>query len=481
MVYSRRHILQSWAAALGTVAIPTHTAAQTRSAQEQVTARLDKLAPSGQTVVHAVDLTTGVAVASVGAQRMLPMASVAKSFSACWALDQLGEAFQFETQLRSSAPVINGRLAGHVRIEGVGDPVFNTDALQNLVDQLKARGISALEGGLSVGTSSFGTIHEIDPTQPDHVQYNPAVCGMNLNLNRAQFTWKATSEGYDLGFVTPSNLGDVPTRALRAQLSPRNSPVFEYHGPTDGRELWSVAQSALGEGGRRWLPVRRPADYAADVFQSVLTRSKLSHALRLGPSDVAHPNVLARHRSAPLAEIVRDMMKYSTNLTAEMLMMRSAAHGGGSPQTLGAGALQMQMWLAREFGLTQLRLENGSGLSERNRASAQDLVRFFGSSKTAKSLAPLLKTIPIDRVEGDRGQGRLNVRAKTGTLNFVSALSGYILDDQDRPIAFAIMSADEAARDAVPAHKRDNPDGGKAWLNRARYMQREVIRAITAA
>lgn len=169
---SRRQFLEAIGAGVGAACLPYAAGAQSTSAQDQVAAILAELAPSGRTVVHAVDLTTGRVVASVGARHVLPIASVTKSFSACWALDQLGSEFQFETQVLSSSPILNGRLEGQVQLVGTGDPTFDTDGLQALVDRLKARGISSVSGGLSVGTSGFETIFEIDPEQPDHVQYN---------------------------------------------------------------------------------------------------------------------------------------------------------------------------------------------------------------------------------------------------------------------------------------------------------------------
>lgn len=474
---TRRFVL----AALGSTAIaPTQIWAKSTK-QAALETLLETLAPSGRTSIHAVDLRTGQVVASVGATRMMPIASVTKSFSAAWALAVLGEAHQFQTRLTTSAPMVNGRLSGNLSLIGSGDPTLDADALFGLVAQLKDRGISHIGGAIGGASGGFVRLHEIDPSQPDHVSYNPALSGLNLNFNRAQFVWTPSGGGYGLGFVSPSHLGDIATRAVTAQLSDRSVPVFEYIPTRDGPERWSVAQNALGDGGRRWLPVRRPEAYAVDVFQTILNASSIQNQLSFAQPVNEAQTVIARHRSAPLADIVRDMMKYSTNLTAEMLMLSAARAQSLGFQSLSSGAAGLEAWLASQLGLRKVALENGSGLSERNRASASDLVQFFGSAKIARDLAPLLKTINIDRVEKDRAAGQLLVRAKTGTLNFVSALAGYSLSNPEQPIAFAILSADEPARDRVPAHKRDNPDGGKAWLNRARFMQREVLRALESA
>ena len=69
----------------------------------------------------------------------------------------------------------------------------------------------------------------------------------------------------------------------------------------------------------------------------------------------------------------------------------------------------------------------------------------------------------------------VRVRAKTGTLNFVSGLTGFIRPPQGRELAFAIFSADPERRAALPMSDREDPPGGEAWLKRARKLQGQLL------
>lgn len=116
----------------------------------------------------------------------------------------------------------------------------------------------------------------------------------------------------------------------RMAVIKRQVPVYTYQqkGSTDH---WTVASGALGKGGARWLPVRRPDLYAGEVFRTlarahgiVLPKEKVVKSLPGGTT-------LATHQSPILREILRGMLKYSTNLSAEMVGLAATQAGGKSP------------------------------------------------------------------------------------------------------------------------------------------------------
>ena len=72
------------------------------------------------------------------------------------------------------------------------------------------------------------------------------------------------------------------------------------------------------------------------------------------------------------------------------------------------------------------------------------------------------------------------MRAKTGTLNFVSSLAGFVTVPGGRDLAFAIFTADTARRDAIPPAERERPPGSKSWARRSRRLQKQLIREWTA-
>ena len=92
------------------------------------------------------------------------------------------------------------------------------------------------------------------------------------------------------------------------------------------------------------------------------------------------------------------------------------------------------------------------------------------------ALRGMMKPFPMRDAKGRAVKGHpVKVVAKTGTLNFVSGLTGYVATPDGRELIFAIYAADVARRDAVPMAEREEPAGGVAWARRARILQSRLI------
>jgi len=238
-----------------------------------------------------------------------------------------------------------------------------------------------------------------------------------------------------------------------------------------------VARSALGKGGGRWLPVRDPLGYVGEVFRSLAR----SHGIELKKAKVsggAVPSgtVLAEHVSVELNKIIRGMLKYSTNLTAEVLGLVATAKRGKPGATLKASAGEMSAWLSRKLNAKRPKFVDHSGLGDASRITSHDMVRALSVAGVDGPLIRLMKQIPMkDEKNRVIKNHPLKVFAKTGTLNFVSALAGYVRTPDGRQLAFAIFSADTNRRAGLTKAQRDRPEGGRAWTLRARRMQQRML------
>ena len=415
----------------------------------------------------AVNAATGELVDEFNPNLRLPPASVAKAATAYYSLSRLGAAHRFRTRLETTGPVENGQINGDLILRGSGDPTFDSDAMGVMLKTLKDEGIHAVRGKLRIDSEALPAIPHIDPDQPDHVSYNPAISGLNLNYNRVHFEWKRLSSGYDTTMEARALRYSPAVRIARMVIEDRKTPVYTYS--TDGdTDRWSVAKGALGNGGARWLPVSRPSDYAAEVFQTIAR----SHGIVLRRGEDCGPEVVGTEllgfNSRPLSEMLRSMLRYSTNLTAESLGITATQAAGHDPSSLIRSARQMNLWMNDELGTRAVGFVDHSGLGYGSRVSAADMVRILQTARRAALLPKLLRPFNVDTPGA-------TVVAKTGTLNFVSALAGYAEAPGTPPIIFAIFTADMPRRDAVSIAERERPPGARGWSRRSRTLQRRLI------
>lgn len=416
------------------------------------------------------DASLGVAVESLnnastgltyGADTALPPASTLKAITALYALERLGEDFRFSTRvLRSGDTLI---------LAGGGDPELDTDGLATLVKEAVLAAGDWKPARFAVWGGALPQVPQIVEGQAEHLSYNPALSGMILNFNRVHLGWRCDSS-CSLSLEARSD-GQSP-RAYTVSAAVRPGSGAWRHELIGATEQWDIPRSALGKAGTRWLPVREPEAYAGDVFQT-LARAQglvLPTAERLDELEAGHSE-LARLDSRPLVQILKAMLEYSTNLTAEVVGLKASGMAD-----LRSSANAMAEWL-QDTGAGTAVFADHSGLSAESRISASAMVALLARPQSVSALRPILSTDPLRVVLGKeaRGNGQNGaplVSAKTGTLNFVSNLAGYA-EGEAGPQAFAVMVANLPKRAATEG--AELPDGVIGWTRRAKQLQRDVI------
>ncbi len=429
---------------------------------------------AGNVSFAVADARTGAGLETQDAATARPPASVSKAITALYALDSLGPAHRFETLLLATGGVSGGEIMGDLVLVGGGDPTLETNTLAQMAADLKAAGIIGLRGAFKVYEAGLPVMPRIDPEQPDQVGYNPGVSGLALNYNRVHFEWKRANGAYTVTMDGRSDRYRPEVRMAAMQIRDRSTPVYTYE-DKGGVDAWTVARTALGGGGARWLPVRKPGLYAGEVFETLAG----AHGIRLGAPQMTDAvptgEVLVRHSSADLRSILRDMLKWSTNLTAEMMGLAASTARNGKPASLKASVEQMNLWAKSALGMQNLALVDHSGLGDDSRITAADMVTALVRARD-KGLRDILKPVAMRddarRVVADHP---LKVDAKTGTLNFVSSLAGYLTGPDGTELAFAIFAADESLRAKLTRAEREGPPGGASWNQRAKRMQQRLI------
>ena len=436
---------------------------------------VDAAGLSGRVSYAVADARTGLLLEGRNATTGTLPASVAKALTALYALDVLGAEHRFITRVLATGGVSDGVVQGDLVLSGGCDPTLDTNALAELAAALKGAGIRGVTGEFIVDDTALPSIDTIDPDQPDHVGYSPAISGIALNYNRVHFEWRRGSSGYAVTMDARSDRYRPDVTMARMRIEDRAAPVYTY-ADRAGRDEWSVARGALGKGGARWLPVRKPGLYAGEVF-ATLARA---HGIVLKPPRLAAAPVtgreLANVRSVPLRGMLRDMLRYSTNLTAEMVGLAASRKRIGPVASLAQSAAEMNSWARGALGLGSPALADHSGLGEASRLSADDMVRALVAAHAEARLRPILKSVAMRDSKGrPRKDHPLEVVAKTGTLNFVSGLAGYVTATDGTELAFAIFAADTDARSKIARADREAPRGARPWNARAKRLQQQLL------
>jgi D-alanyl-D-alanine carboxypeptidase/D-alanyl-D-alanine-endopeptidase (penicillin-binding protein 4) len=460
------------AVSLRPVARPTSGAARRAPAAAALikTARL-----SGQVGFAVAEAGTGRVLEEHDGAAGLPPASVTKALTALYALDSLGAGYRFTTRLIATGVLDNGVLRGDLILAGGGDPTLDTRALASLAAGMKNAGMTALDGRFLVWGGAVPFKRAIDDNQPEHVGYNPALSGLNLNFNRVHFEWTRAGGKYDVTMDARAGRYRPDVTVAQMRVADRRGPVYSY-ADKGGHDAWSVARGALGSGGARWLPVRKPEAYAAEVF-ATLSRS---HGIEIGKAEVIdrlpEGSVFVTHHSAPLDSILRDMLKYSTNITADLVGMTATAARLGRARSLAASAQAMGEWASEALGMTGVDLQDHSGLSDRSRMTAAAMAQGLSRAHEAGLLRPLLREHRMRDASGRPDPDHpVEVLAKTGTLYFVSGLAGYVRTPQGADLTFAIFAASDTLRSRIDPARDERPPGARAWNRRAKDLQQALI------
>ena len=468
------------AVSLRPVARPSGPVRKGAVAAPSAEALITKANLSGQVGFAVANTTTGQVLEQGDGMTALPPASVTKAVTALYALEVLGPAHRFETRLIATGPVANGVLRGDLVLAGGGDPSLDTNALAGMAAALKATGLREVRGRFLVWGGAVPFKRAIDEGQPEYAGYNPALSGLNLNYNRVHFEWKRAGGEYRITMDARSGKYRPDVTVARMQIADRAMPVYTYS-DAGSREDWTVARKALGDGGARWLPVRKPELYAAEVFATFAR----SHGIELGKPELSGSApggaLLASHRSAPLPEILREMMRYSTNLTAEMVGLAASRKRRGGAVALEQSAQEMSLWAQARLGMAGADLKDHSGLSDRSRLGAAALAQALARVHQAGQLTPLLREVQLRNSQGQPvGNHPLKVLAKTGTLHFVSALAGYVATPGGATLAFAIFTASDSLRSRIDPANDERPPGARGWNQRSKQLQQALIERWSA-
>lgn len=411
----------------------------------------------------AIDPRTGAIIDERGGDLALAPASTLKAVTALYAQAKLGADHRFATRVIRAGDLLI--------LAGGGDPELDTDGLAQLAKDTAAAEKAAGRGApkrFAVWGGALPHVAEISPGQAVHLPYNPTISGIILNFNRVHLGWNRAESGYAFSLEARGRKHSPRAYSVTVGVADRGQPLFTYD-DTGKVESWTMARQSMGKGGSRWLPVRRPELYAGDVFQTLCRAEGLSLPAAEVITSLPEGTEIARRLSPPLRDILKGMMEFSNNLTAEVVGLAAS----GKP-TLTSSAADMAEWLRGQGISGAFDFRDHSGLSPANRVTAKMLAQMVAGTGRAQGLEGLMKHIPLRDLKGKPLENsKISVEAKTGTLNFVSNLTGYAQNGTGTQICFAILTGDEERR--ARNEGRELPDGVIGWTKRSKALQQGLI------
>jgi serine-type D-Ala-D-Ala carboxypeptidase/endopeptidase (penicillin-binding protein 4) len=406
-------------------------------------------AQGGQLGAALLDVGSGRLLARSGHELPLNPASNAKIPTAAAALDRLGPTYRYTTGLY-------GRLQGgrveELVLRGHGDPSFGLDDLWAMARALVNLGLKQVDG-IRVDQSRFDDefVPPAFEQQPNEwAAFRAPVSAVALERNTVTLNVVAQSAGEPARvWFDPPGFVDV-RGGVRTAARGKGQNVLLTLRPK-GDRLEAVVGGHVASGLPRLRFVRRADDprlMAGYVLRYVLGELgvKVTGGVRDGGS--AQKSRLVFQRSEPISALVSRLGKQSDNFYAETILKTLGAESGGEPATSASGAAAVEAWMRETDAWTPgTRVTNGSGLFDANRISADSLTRVLRAGYRDPSIRPeFVAQLAVGGLDGTlrsrfkrHGKTRV-VRAKTGTLARVVALSGYVLAPADRqPVAFSLL------------------------------------------
>jgi len=409
------------------------------------------------------DVTKGQPLFAQHPERPRNPASVMKLVTTFAALELLGPDYRWRTDAYLGGPLDNGVLHGDLVLKGRGDPKITVEQWQAFMGALRANGLSAIDGDLILDRSHFASAAH-DPAAFDGEPQKPYNVGpdallVNFKTVRFAFAPSASADAVELK-VEPllASVGvGAPPRLAAGECGDWRAIVgatFVDRGARAEAAFVGRYPAACGER-EWWVSLLNHPAYVHDMFDTYFRAAggRFAGGWKSGTAP-AGTKPFATLESPPLWDIVRDVNKLSNNVMAQQLFLTLATTSASPPATTARAKEAVQQWLARrKLALPGLVLENGSGLSRRERISAGGLSRLLLAADASAVREEFASSLAVAAMDGtlqrrfQNGSVAGQALLKTGTLEGVRALAGYVIDAEGRRfVVVAIVNHANADR-----------------------------------
>lgn len=413
--------------------------------------------------VAACDLSSGGDILSLDADKLFMPASNRKLFSTAFALDTLSSDFRFSTRFEHTGSISgDGTLTGDLIVRASGDPTISqrfrkdhstTGVFEDWANAALQKGIKKVTGSLIVDLSAFDPatlLGEGWSWEYESDYYAAPVGAFSFNENVVFVGVAPTSSGEPCKVWLDPKADHFVIQNLSHTRSGGDNTISVVR--QNASNVIVIKGSLPAGHGSEYNPVTvdDPGRYSSEVLLSVLKRKGITVQGQIvqtheAPPPVTEGSLIAEYVSPTLAEILKVINQSSNNNMAEMIYLAAGRIATGSPASYSNSRIaEKKFW--DKMGIpdaSRMYAADGSGLSRRNLFTPRafcELLRKMQQHKEGESFVQSLA------VAGKNGtlEARMNnitgqVIGKTGTINNVSCLSGYLINDDNKTMVFSML------------------------------------------
>ncbi len=424
-----------------------------------------------------VDAETGETLFQQNADRYFVPASNMKLFATALALAKLGPEFRFHTTLETSGTISGGVLTGDLVLVGRGDPNLSNrkfpynlkeefdgspeKALAQLVDGLAAKGVKEIAGDVVGDDSYFPRERYPSGWEVDDMvwEYGAAISSIVLDDNTVTLT---LTPGEPAGSVvqattSPATPDFLVENEVTTSAPDAKSDLTLTREPGASLVVVKGTMPAKGAPRKLVLAVQEPALHAAVVLKHLLEERGIrvdgvAWARHTAPKASEDPTVLAEHVSVPLSDSIKLVNKISQNLHAEMLLRTVARQGGpwATPEDLMKAP--QDFYASAGIAPDDVIQTDASGLSRHDLVTPRAIVALLAFAQKQPWFETYYGSLPVagidgtleDRMKNTPAAGRIH--AKTGSVEHVRTLSGFVETPGGRRLIFSFLSNNQGGR-----------------------------------
>ena len=407
--------------------------------------------PHDSLSIYIEDLDSGEVLLSWLPDEPRNPASTIKLLTTLVALDLLGPAYKWKTEIYALGDIYDGRLDGDLLIKGYGDPFLVTERVWQMLRNLRNAGVTKITGKLLLDDSFFDVAAH-DPAAFDQQPlraYNVAPNALLMNFKVVRYWFEPEPESQS---VRVSVEPDLENLRVENRLSLKAGSCRGYQRgititPEDDLMVFS---GRFPSGCRRYAMDRTALSHNQFVYGLVAGLWRESggtigeqweNAEVMGDAEP-----LLVFPSLPLSDSISRINKYSNNVMARQLLYTLSAEVQGAPGTEEGGRAVVEGWLQQnELAGAELVLDNGAGLSRKSRITAHDMGALLRFGWHQTYMPEYLASMSLTGLDGTLKRrfkdaslaGRAHL--KTGSLDHVSAIAGYLQAKSGRRFAMVAL------------------------------------------